>query len=86
MGTIDIKIKKVYPVYAWKWNIDDDICGICQQGFDQVCSKCKHPIDCKPCTGKCRHTFHVHCLSLWLQQKKVCPMCRMLWEYHKMFE
>ncbi|NP_001402575.1 ECU07_1395 [Encephalitozoon cuniculi GB-M1] len=83
---VEIKIKKIYPVYSWKWDIESDICGICQQGFDQMCTKCKHPMECKPCVGKCKHTFHSHCIALWLQQRKVCPMCRVFWVCHRAFE
>lgn len=83
---VNIKVNQIYPVYNWKWIIDDDICGICQQSFDQMCTKCKHPIECKPCVGKCNHAFHLHCVSLWLQQKNVCPMCRVPWVYLKIYE
>lgn len=80
------RIKNVYLTYGWKWNLDEEICGICQQGFDQMCPKCTHPFECKPCIGVCDHTYHVHCLNDWINKKKFCPMCRVRWEFKKKFE
>ncbi|EOB13234.1 Anaphase-promoting complex subunit 11 [Nosema bombycis CQ1] len=83
---VEFKIKNVYLTYNWKWNVDEEICGICQQGFDQMCPKCVHPIECKPCVGECKHTFHVHCLDQWLLKRNICPMCRVNWVIFRKFE
>ena len=82
---VQINIKKVFSVSSWRWSCDD-ICGICQQNLDQMCSKCEHPIECKPCEGVCAHTFHYHCVSQWLMNNKDCPMCRTVWCVSKTFE
>ena len=34
----EIKITKVYPRYAWKWDIREDCCLICQQEFNTACN------------------------------------------------
>jgi len=52
------KINKAFLTYSWRWKINEDLCGICQQTFDQMCPKCTHPIECKPCVGMCDHTYH----------------------------
>ena len=39
----EIKITKVYPRYAWKWDIREDCCLICQQEFNTACNKCIIP-------------------------------------------
>lgn len=42
-------------VAIWKWNVKDDICGICQEPFDACAPNCKFPGDeCPPCTCQCR--------------------------------
>ena len=35
-----IKIKKWTTVGTWKYNIDADICSICQSEFELPCDKC----------------------------------------------
>lgn len=82
---VSIKIKKIYASYSWRWNIEDEMCGICQSGFDQMCTDCKHPTECPPCIGTCLHAYHQHCLQNWLENSKVCPMCRLDWEYKKKY-
>jgi hypothetical protein len=31
--------------------------------------------------GKCAHSFHLLCISTWLQTKNSCPICRRNWEF-----
>lgn len=83
---IKIKITKLYAVYGWRWNIDDEMCGICQQGFDFMCAECKHPSECPPQTGSCEHSFHQHCIEKWLESSGECPMCRLKWDCKKAYK
>lgn len=83
---VKMKIKRAYQAFTWRWKIENDLCGICQQGFDQMCTSCIHPIECKPCIGKCTHSFHTHCITRWLSTNKACPMCRSVWKYNKIYE
>ncbi|EPZ34667.1 TPR-like protein [Rozella allomycis CSF55] len=77
----------------WKWNVEDDVCGICRAPFEGCCPECKIPGD--DCSlskmvvvyfivwGACKHCFHLHCLMTWLQsqnEKQQCPMCRQEWQ------
>jgi len=43
---------------------DDGICSICQDNF------------LTPRQLSCHHVFCNHCLQLWLDVEKTCPMCR----------
>lgn len=82
---VQINIRKVFAVSSWTWT-SEEICGICQQELNHMCSQCEHPIQCKPCIGACTHSFHYHCVSQWLQNSKDCPMCRKAWVTARTFE
>ena len=48
-------------------NNDNCICVICQSVFqrgDEIVS-----------LSDCKHNFHTHCLSNWVQYKGTCPVC-----------
>merc|ERR1712130_359019 len=81
---LKVNIKSWHAVGAWKWNVEDDSCGICRLPFDSFCSNCKMPgDDCPLVWGKCSHAFHMHCIMRWLQknQEGTCCMCRRPWEF-----
>lgn len=33
--------------------------------------------------GCCSHVFHSHCISRWLTERRVCPLCAKGWELYK---
>lgn len=73
-------------VASWTWDgKTDDTCGICRQLFDSCCPVCKIPgDDCPIVTGKCTHSFHMHCIEKWTEREQNnphCPMCRGEWDY-----
>ncbi len=86
-------IKKWHMVAAWKWDVNDEVCGICRMAFDACCPECTLPGDgCPPSWGACHHAFHMHCILKWIQRQnvasdpnenKVCPMCRQVWEFKR---
>ncbi|ORC86391.1 uncharacterized protein TM35_000281070 [Trypanosoma theileri] len=39
--------------------------------------------DCLLVWGVCNHVFHAHCLSRWVRQRPVCPICGREWEVYK---
>eukprot|EP01122_Echinamoeba_exundans_P004866 TRINITY_DN15081_c0_g1_i1.p1 TRINITY_DN15081_c0_g1~~TRINITY_DN15081_c0_g1_i1.p1 ORF type:complete len:106 (+),score=6.53 TRINITY_DN15081_c0_g1_i1:26-319(+) len=81
---MQVRIKKWHAVAAWKWDVNDDCCGICRMPFDGFCVDCKMPgDDCPPVWGACTHAFHMHCIYKWLQSKQNqhCPMCRQEWQF-----
>ena len=43
-----------------------DQCGICHDDMDAM------PVTCLPCG----HFWHVECISQWLRQRPVCPVCQ----------
>lgn len=87
---MDVKIESVHFVARWTWDCsvarpNDDTCGICRNLFDAPCpGNCKVPgDDCPVVTGKCIHSFHLHCIEKWAQRESanpLCPMCRRSWE------
>ena len=50
-GEMKLTIKKWRAVAFWKWTVDEEVCGICQQPFNACCTDCKEPGDsCPPRT------------------------------------
>ncbi|KEY75253.1 hypothetical protein S7711_07607 [Stachybotrys chartarum IBT 7711] len=81
-----VTIKEWNTVATWRWDKpEDDVCGICQVQFDGTCPTCKYPgDDCSLLSGKCGHSFHMHCILEWIKQesaKSQCPMCRQPFEW-----
>ncbi|PWN94032.1 RING/U-box [Acaromyces ingoldii] len=82
-----IKVKHWTGVAYWVWDLKDpdDICGICQSGFDGCCANCREGGDqCPLLFGKCSHIFHMHCIIRWVdsqnqQNEPKCPMCKRDW-------
>ncbi|KPI39807.1 Anaphase-promoting complex subunit 11 [Cyphellophora attinorum] len=78
-------------IATWSWQLPtpdaDDLCGICRVAFDGTCPTCRQPGDpCPLLIGKCQHSFHMHCLIMWVQQESsrgLCPMCRRKFEWRK---
>ena len=33
--------------------------------------------------GKCKHSYHLDCVELWLNNNPTCPLCSRDWEYLK---
>lgn len=75
-----VTINRIYAAYKWRWRLPEDICGICQQSFEQMCSDCTHPIECVPCVGVCHHCYHRHCIETWTTANTQCPICRSEWK------
>lgn len=81
-----IRIKKFHGVAHWTWNCgddDDDVCGICQSAYEGVAPGAKYPGDeCPVVVGKCRHYFHLQCITTWISTRNspTCPLCRQEWD------
>ena len=44
-----VRIKRWHGVAVWKWDVDDDVCGICRMPFEACCPGAKYPgDDCPP--------------------------------------
>ncbi|RNC60425.1 anaphase promoting complex subunit protein [Trypanosoma cruzi] len=82
---MDVKIKGAHLVGRWLWDCRNDTCGICRQHFEACCPQCRFPgDDCPILTGRCTHTFHIHCIERWAEREQgnaACPMCRQPWEF-----
>jgi anaphase-promoting complex subunit 11 len=49
---MNIKIKNWHTVAVWRWNVKDEVCGICRIDFDGCCPECKLPGDDCPLSKK----------------------------------
>jgi len=81
---IKIRFKKFHSVANWQWGTPaDEVCGICQTPFEGCAPGVKYPGDeCPVVWGKCKHAFHLQCVSTWLGGgKTTCPICRREWEF-----
>jgi Ring finger domain len=58
-------------VNQWTGKVEaDDLCCICMEEMTS-----SQPVDVGE--TECGHTFHVKCLTKWLQVMTTCPKCRM---------
>lgn len=52
---------------GFRANVSDENCTICLEtlnGFRKLRGLA------------CGHVFHDHCIAMWLNQKRLCPICR----------
>ena len=82
-GDLKVTIKGWHGVAFWNWNVQgEETCGICRNHYEMCCPDCKKPgDDCPPTWGRCKHAFHLHCISDSLQTSQLCPLCRRDWEW-----
>eukprot|EP00834_Sanchytrium_tribonematis_P005462 NODE_330_length_9451_cov_0.342173.p10 type:complete len:107 gc:universal NODE_330_length_9451_cov_0.342173:3980-4300(+) len=76
---LKVKIKQISAIASWKYDCDQEQCGICRHTFQYGCPNCDSPDKCPIIFGKCNHVFHFHCISQWLQQPSsnyTCPLDR----------
>mmetsp|Transcript_886 Transcript_886/g.1728 ORF Transcript_886/g.1728 Transcript_886/m.1728 type:complete len:155 (-) Transcript_886:68-532(-) len=93
---LKIKIKRYHGVAKWTWGVsgfnndddddEDEVCIVCQSAFEGCAPGVKYPGDESPVVfGKCKHAFHLQCVSTWLQSQNsnnpTCPTCRQEWEF-----
>jgi anaphase-promoting complex subunit 11 len=79
---LKVTIKSWHAVASWTWAAEDDVCGICHTPLDGCAPGAPGPGDDSPVVwGKCAHSFHLLCISTWLQTKNSCPICRRNWEF-----
>ena len=81
-----VKINRWHGVAIWKWDLDEDCCGICRNPFESCPPGVKYPgDDCPPVWGKCGHAMHMQCIMKWLESqqnvRQECPMCRQAWTF-----
>ena len=84
------EVKKWNAVAFWSWDVEVELCAICRNHIMDVCIECQAkeaPVtneDCSIVWGMCNHAFHFHCISRWLQTRKVCPLDNQEWEFKRM--
>jgi RING-box protein 1 len=89
MSQIDsIEIKKIKPVFVWKWKLINESCSICRSELQESCIECQanfsssssssssssHLSECPIAWGNCGHAFHQHCIFRWLKKNNTCPL------------
>ncbi|KAL6926853.1 hypothetical protein ACO0SA_004961 [Hanseniaspora valbyensis] len=65
-------------------------CVDCQNDAHQQHSNSSNPQNsmnnkdgCITATGTCGHSFHLHCITKWLQKRQVCPLDSQTWDFKK---
>mmetsp|Transcript_26523 Transcript_26523/g.36962 ORF Transcript_26523/g.36962 Transcript_26523/m.36962 type:complete len:104 (+) Transcript_26523:117-428(+) len=80
-----VVVKKWDAVVFWKFGGKMD-CAICRNDIMVPCIACEAEPDSEECSravGQCGHSFHLHCISKWLQSRATCPLDDTNWEYAK---
>ncbi|KAL5581000.1 hypothetical protein UlMin_013442 [Ulmus minor] len=59
-----------YGVAKIKGSVPEEVtcCSICLEDFEES-DECRVLV-------KCKHTFHLSCIDLWLARDMYCPLCR----------
>jgi len=83
---IIFKTKKMNVFLEWEWDVTNEVCAICRNEMVDSCMRCQAENTNKICTivwGKCGHSFHHHCMQLWLEHAlhnvQRCPLCQQEW-------
>ena len=50
-------------------NTSQPECAICLMNFTEHC-------DITPLPCDARHYFHTYCISSWIKQNNICPLCK----------
>lgn len=81
------RIKKWSAIAMWSYELTVDNCAICRNHIMDKCIECQtvqemtnNEENCSISWGKCSHVFHTHCISRWLNTRKVCPLDNRNWE------
>jgi hypothetical protein len=48
-------------------------------GPEETCTICREPINDQSIIREiknCRHKFHLHCIDIWFENRRTCPICR----------
>eukprot|EP00796_Vickermania_ingenoplastis_P006148 gene6148-4427_t len=70
-----IKVDQIQLVAHWTWDTKESDCGICKCSLEACCMGCVVPGDeCPISTGRCSHTFHLHCIEAALRKNDACPL------------
>ena len=79
------KIKSIEWIGAWHWNHKFDMCSICKESLDNMCTLGDCDIDLVDkvrdiVIGECSHIYHRICLGRWLNMNHTCPLCNQTWK------
>ena len=77
------ELKKWNAVAFWSYNVQQDTCAICRNSIYEpsIENQASGVQDINIAWGACNHCFHLECVSRWLKQSDVCPLCQAPWEF-----
>lgn len=82
------EIKRWTAVAFWSWDQTNETCAICRNHLMEPCIECQGKnedhgvgthIECPRAIGRCNHSFHLHCISTWIQTRNSCPLDSAEW-------
>lgn len=76
------KMEIIKELILDKSGLADESCSICRNLKKEICIDCElnHTTDCPVIKSLgCTHNFHLHCISKWLKQHDICPLCLHDW-------
>lgn len=80
-------LKKWVAAACWGWEVEVGNCAICRNHMMEMCIECQskqsNGIECTVAWGFCNHSFHLHCISRWIQTRSVCPLDNQEWNFMK---
>ncbi|OVA15250.1 Alcohol dehydrogenase superfamily [Macleaya cordata] len=93
-GVPKLEIMKWNAVAHWAWDMYDDTCAICRFPIMDLCIECKAAElaissvtttrrECQVVWGVCNHAFHLHCVSEWVRDQRICPVDGKDWQPHE---
>ena len=86
MSAVTFQAKRWNGVALWAWDIQVDNCAICRNPIMDACIECMATNDSRECAvawGACNHAYHLHCITKWLQTRKVCPLDNSDWVFQR---
>ena len=70
--------------YKLSTNVDCTICR-CNLNMNSLYNQEKG-IDSQIVQGVCGHSFHIECITPWINKNKHCPICSAVWSNSKILK
>ena len=84
-SNMKIRIKSFCPIISYQYNTEDKCCTLCKNNLMDFPAttfyKNNNCNNTKIAMGCCGHSFHIQCISKWLNTHNACPTCGVIWKY-----